>query len=70
MWKPPLTADCRLEGGLERGYIARATEPEVDRLSRLVYGHHLDQIAEAELVVQVPAHASDDHTAVKMPSSK
>ena len=32
--------------------------------------HHLDQIAEAELVAQVPAHAQDDHLTVEMPSSK
>src|SRR5665213_2912796 len=32
--------------------------------------HHLDQIAEAELVAQVPAHAQDDHLAVEMPPSK
>src|SRR5580692_12080124 len=32
--------------------------------------HHLDQIAEAELVAQVPAHAQNDHLAVEMPSPK
>jgi len=32
--------------------------------------HHLDQIAEAELVAQVPAHAQDDHFAVEMPPAK
>ena len=102
--------DCLLEERLGRGYIARPAEPEVDRLSTLVYRsievgpvaahldiglidppgatsrpaktipafdelrcvplhptqdggmskvqsalrHHLDQIAEAELVAQVP----------------
>src|SRR5665213_2321880 len=32
--------------------------------------HHLDQIAEAELVAQIPAHAQDNHLAVEMPPSK
>jgi hypothetical protein len=31
--------------------------------------HHLDQIAKAELVAQVPANAQDDHLA-EMPPSK
>jgi hypothetical protein len=33
-------------------------------------GHHLDQIAKAELVAQVSAHAQNDHFAVEMPPSK
>jgi hypothetical protein len=33
-------------------------------------GHHLDQIAQAELIAQVPTNAQDDHLAVKMPSYK
>src|SRR5664279_4427207 len=32
--------------------------------------HHLDQIAKAELVAQIPAHAQDDHFAVEVPPSK
>src|SRR5450631_2287854 len=126
MWRLPLMPDCLLEEGLGRRYIAGAAEPEVDRLSALVYRsievgpvaahldiglidspgatsgpakaipafdelrciplhptqdggmrkvqsalrHHLDQIAEAELVAQVPAHAKDDHLAVEVPPSK
>jgi hypothetical protein len=32
--------------------------------------HHLAQIANAELVAQIPAHAQDDHFAVEVPPSK
>src|ERR1035441_9341630 len=32
--------------------------------------HHLHQIAEAELVAQVPSHAQDDYFAVEIPPSK
>jgi hypothetical protein len=34
------------------------------------FHHHLDQITEAGLVAQVPAHAQDDHLAVKVPPCK
>jgi hypothetical protein len=30
-------------------------------------GHHLDQIAQAELVAQVPAHTQNDDLPIKMP---
>src|ERR1017187_9874898 len=126
MWRLPLMLDCLLEEGLGCGYIACPAEPEVDRLSTLIYRpievsplaahldiglidspgatsrpaeaipasnelwcvpqhptqdggmrkvqsalrHHLDQIAEAELVAQIPAHAQDDHLAVEVPPSK
>jgi hypothetical protein len=33
-------------------------------------GNHLDQIAKAELVAQVPAHTQNDHFAVEVPPSK
>ena len=32
--------------------------------------HHLDQIAEAELVAQIPAHTKDDHLGVKVSPSE
>src|ERR1700730_8899861 len=32
--------------------------------------HHFDQIPEAELVVQVPAYAQDDHLTIEVPSCK
>jgi len=31
------------------------------------FGHHLHQIAEAELKAQIPAHTQDDDLAVKVP---
>ena len=37
MWRLPHMPDCLLEEGLGRGYVACAAEPEVDRLSTLVY---------------------------------
>src|ERR1039458_37406 len=126
----PLMLGCLLEEGLDHGrgpgHVSCLADPEVDRLSTLVYcsievgplaahfdirlidspgatsgpakaiptfdelrripphptqdggmrevkfalRHHLDQIAEAELVAQVPAHAQDDHFAIEMPPSK
>ena len=32
--------------------------------------HHLDQVAVAELVAQIPTNAQDDYLAVKMPHCK
>jgi hypothetical protein len=40
------------------------------REQQSAFRHHLDQIAEAELVAQIPPHAQDDHLAVKVPPSK
>src|ERR1035438_4173680 len=37
MWRLPLMHDCLLEEGFGRGYVACPAEPEVDRLSTLVY---------------------------------
>ena len=34
------------------------------------FRHHLDQIAEAELITQIPAHTQDAHLAVEVPPSK
>jgi hypothetical protein len=34
------------------------------------FGHHLDQIPEAELVAQVPAHTKDDYFTIEVTSSK
>lgn len=119
--------DCFMKERLRCGYVACPAEPEVDRLSTLVYRsieigplaaylviyvsstrqerpadrpkrfhrfnklwriplyptqdrgmskmqsalrHHLDQIAEAELVTQIPPHAKDNHLAIEVPPSK
>jgi hypothetical protein len=34
------------------------------------FSHHLDSIAKAQLVAQVPAHAQHDHLSIKMPPRK
>ena len=46
-----------------------ALHPAHDRRMRQrqpALGHHLDQVAEAELVARVPAHAQDDDLAIEM----
>jgi hypothetical protein len=40
------------------------------RKMQSTFGHHLDQIAKAELVAQVPTHAEDDHFAVEVPPNQ
>jgi hypothetical protein len=40
------------------------------REAQSAFRHHLNQIAEAELVAQILAHAQDDHFAVKVSPSK
>jgi len=46
--------------------------PQDRRVGKIesAFRHNLDQIAEAELVTQVPAHARDNHFTVKVPSYK
>ncbi|MFL9935691.1 hypothetical protein P0D88_42985 [Paraburkholderia sp. RL18-103-BIB-C] len=38
------------------------------RQRKATFGHHLNQIAQAQLVTQVPANAQDDDFAIEMPT--
>jgi hypothetical protein len=38
------------------------------RQSKATFGHHLDEIAQARLVTQVPRNAQDDDFAIEMPT--
>ena len=52
------------------GVTANPTQDGRMSKTQTAFGHHLDQIAEAELVAQVPEDAEDDHLTVEVPTCK